>query len=95
MQRIVLQVPMDKDLKDRAEMVSQDFGFSSLQETIRILLTKLSKKELILRVTDRAEDVTYLSKAAEKKYQKATADIKAGRNVTKTKNVADLLSTLR
>ena len=94
MQRIVLQVPMEKELKEKAEVVSRDFGFSSLQETIRVLLTKLSRKELTLRITDQTEDITYLSAAAEKRYKKAAADIKAGKNVTRTKNVNELLSSL-
>jgi len=34
---------MTKYLKEQAEVVSSDMGFSSLQEAIRVLLTKLSK----------------------------------------------------
>lgn len=68
-------------------------GFSSLQEVIRVLLTKLSKKEFSIRIEEE-EEVTYLSKAAEKRYKKAAEDIKAGRNITKTKNVDELLKLL-
>ncbi len=93
MQRVVVQVPMTKNLKEKAEAVSYDMGFSSLQEVIRILLTKLSKKEFSIRIEE-AEEVTYLSKAAEKRYKKAVEDIKAGKNVTKTKNVDELLKLL-
>lgn len=95
MQRVILQVPMTKELKEKAEIASRDFGFSSLQETIRVLLTKLSKKEFALRITDETEYVEYLSKAAEKRYKKAVVDIKAGKNITKTRNVEQLLSVLR
>ncbi|MBU4099590.1 hypothetical protein KJ980_08160 [Patescibacteria group bacterium] len=93
MQRVVVQVPMTKNLKEKAEAVSYDMGFSSLQEVIRILLTKLSKKEFSFKIEE-AEEVTYLSKAAEKRYKKAVEDIKAGKNVTKTKNVDELLKLL-
>lgn len=95
MQRVILQVPMNKDLKEKAQIASADLGFSSLQETIRVLLTKLSRKELSLRVTEEAEEITHLSKTAERRFKKAVEDIKAGRNITKTKNVDDFLSLLR
>lgn len=93
MQRVIVQVPMNKDLKERAEVVSSDLGFSSVQEIIRVLLTKLSKKELSLRVEE-AEEIKYLSPRAERKFKEAVKDIKAGRNVTKTKNVDELLELL-
>lgn len=93
MQRIIVQVPMSKDLKERAEIVSSDLGFSSVQEIIRVLLTKLSKKEFSLRVEE-AEKIKYLSPRAERKFKKAVEDIKAGRNVTKTENVEALLELL-
>lgn len=86
MQRVVVQVPMDKDLKEKAEIASSDMGFSSLQEVVRVLLTKVSKRELNLRVEE-VEEVTYLSPAAEKRFKKAVEDIKTGRNITKTKSV--------
>ncbi len=93
MQRVIVQVPMPKKLKRNAEAVSADLGFSSLQEAIRVLLTKLSKKEFSLKVEE-AEEITYLSPAAERKFKKAVVDIKAGRNVTKTKNIDELLRLL-
>ena len=92
-QRVVVQVPMSKQLKEKAESVSADLGFSSIQEIIRVLLTKLSKKELSLKVEE-VEEITHLSPAAERKFKKAVADIKAGRNITKTKNIDELLSLL-
>lgn len=94
MQRVIVQVPMAKDLKEKAEAVSFNMGFSSLQEVIRILLTKLSKKEISFRIEE-AEEVTYLSKAAEKRYKKAVEDIKAGRNIYKPKNKKEFFELLR
>lgn len=94
MQRVIVQVPMSKNLKETAEAVSSDLGFSSIQEAIRVLLTKLSKREFSLRVEE-VEKITHLSAAAEKKFKKAVENIKAGRNVTKTKNVDEFLKLLR
>ncbi|MBI4035643.1 hypothetical protein HY383_01715 [Candidatus Daviesbacteria bacterium] len=93
MQRVIVQVPMSKELKRSAEVVSADLGFSSIQETIRVLLTKLSKREFSLKVEE-VEEITHLSPATEKKFKKAVADIKAGRNITQAKNIDELLSLL-
>lgn len=85
---------MTKDLKEKAEIVSSDLGFSSLQETIRVLLTKLAKREFSIKVEENVEEVTHLSKAAERKFKKAVADIKTGKNITKTENIDELLQML-
>ena len=50
--RVVLQVPMTKELRRSAEEVALDYGFSSLQETIRLILNKLAKRELIVSVKE-------------------------------------------
>lgn len=94
MDRVILQVPLSKTLKEKAEAVSLDYGFSSLQEIIRILLNKLAKRELAISIEE-AEEITHLSPAAEKRYKKAIADIKSGRNITKTKNLDELFEYLR
>lgn len=94
MQRVTVQVPMSKDLKDKAEIASTDLGFSSLQEVIRVLLTKLSKREFDIKIEETTEEITYLSKIAERKFKKAVEDIKAGRNITKTKSVDEFLNLL-
>src|SRR3990167_11442202 len=82
MQKVTVQVPMSKDLKEKAELASADLGFSSLQEVIRVLLTKLSKREFDIKIEETAEEITHLSKAAEKKFKKAVEDIKKGKNIS-------------
>ncbi len=94
MQRIIVQVPMSRELKEKAEMVSIDLGFSSIQETIRVLLTKLSKREFSLKVEE-AEEINHLSAAAERKFKKAVEDIRAGRNIYKPKNKKEFFDLLR
>lgn len=94
MHRVVVQIPMSKELKDKAEMVSSDLGFSSIQEAIRVLLTKLSKREFRLRVEE-VEEITDLSPVAERKFKKAVEDIKAGRNIYKPKNKKEFFALLR
>ena len=93
MQRVIVQVPMNKNLKEKAEIVVSDLGFSSIQEAIRVLLTKLSKKEFSLKVEE-IEEVKYLSPAAERRFKKAVEDIKAGRNIYKPKNKKEFFEML-
>ena len=94
MQRVIVQVPMAKELKEKAEAVSADLGFSSVQETIRVLLTKLAKKEFSFKVEE-VEEITHLSPAAERKFKKAIQDIKAGRNIYRPKNKKEFFELLR
>ena len=75
MDRIILQVPVSKVLKNEAEAVSMDFGFSSLQELIRVIFNKIAKRELTVSVGE-IENITVLSTAAEKRFRKALDDIK-------------------
>lgn len=94
MQRVIVQVPMTQELKEKVEIVSSDLGFSSIQETIRVLLTKLSKREFNIKVEE-VEEITDLSPAAEKKFKRAAEDIKAGRNIYKPKNKKEFFELLR
>jgi len=87
-----LQVPMSADLKTAAEMTAKDYGFSSLQETIRLILNKLVKRELIISVGEPEEST--LSSKAEKRYLAMIKDIRKGKNVTKSKNLEDFFGLL-
>jgi len=46
MDTTTLQVPLSKNLKSEATSVAKEYGFSSLQEVVRVLLTLLAKKQL-------------------------------------------------
>ena len=46
MNKTILQVPISKELKDKAEEASAKQGFSSLQESVRIFLAQLSQGNL-------------------------------------------------
>ena len=84
---------MDKSLKLRATAVANDFGFSSLQEIIRVILYKLANRELTISIKE--EEVEHLSPRAERRYAKIIAEIKKGKNVTKTKNLDELFDLLK
>lgn len=90
--KVVLQVPMSKQVKIEAQKAALDLGFSSLQETVRVFLKRLSRREI--GITVQKEEIVNLSPRAEKRYKKAIEDIKHARNITKTKNVDELLTLL-
>ena len=82
---------MHKDLKQKAEAVAKENGFSSLQDAIRMFLAKFAKRELTVSFEEAEER---LSPKAEKRYAKIMEDVKKGKNVTKTKSLEELFSYL-
>jgi antitoxin component of RelBE/YafQ-DinJ toxin-antitoxin module len=88
---VTLQIPMSKSLRNEATEVARDYGFSSLQEIIRVILVKLASKQLAIRVE---EPAVKLSKAAIKRYDKMYEDFKKGKNVFTAHSVEELMEDL-
>lgn len=91
--RVILQVPMSKTLRERAEDVAQDVGFSSLQDVIRLLLHKFAKRELTVKIEDM--EIVKLSSGAKKRLAKIESDIEKGKNIYKAEDAHDFLNQLR
>lgn len=85
-------MPMPVDLRTKAEAVSLDMGFSSLQDFIRLFLTKVAKREIAVNIEQ--FPAVRLSAKSENRYLRQDKDFKAGKNVRKFKNVNDLMSDL-
>jgi hypothetical protein len=51
MKRNILQIPIKKELRNKAEKKAEKLGFSSVQEMVRVMLTQLTYKEGV-RVDD-------------------------------------------
>lgn len=92
MNRTVLQIPLPKELKISAEQAALDYGFSSLQEILRVFMKKLSQKTL--DITFKEEGVVKLSKKNEERYIKMTEDFKRGSNIYTATSVDDLMKRL-
>jgi antitoxin component of RelBE/YafQ-DinJ toxin-antitoxin module len=79
MQKVVVQVPMDRKLRNSAQRVAEEYGFSSLQEIIRLFATKLSNRQISVDISG----VEYLSpkedKILQKKYALFLRDKKRGK----------------
>lgn len=87
-----LQIPVSKSLKSDATLVAKEYGFSSLQEIVRVLLTKLAHRQLAIQI----EEIAYpLSRRAEKRYLKMEEDFRQGKNVYTAKNLNELMRELR
>ncbi len=89
MQRTVLQVPIDLELKNEAEQEAQDQGFSSLQEVVRVFLSRFAEK----RIGIVFEQSVQLSPQAITRYDKMTDDIEKGK--VKTKTFTDVNSLMK
>lgn len=73
--KTVLQVPMDKQLRNNAERVANSQGFSSLQELVRVLLNKVTTGNINLKL----EETVRLSPKAIERYNQMTDQIESGK----------------
>ncbi|OGH23156.1 MAG: hypothetical protein A3F31_04155 [Candidatus Levybacteria bacterium RIFCSPHIGHO2_12_FULL_38_12] len=71
MSRTVLQIPINHALRKDAEKEALKQGFSSLQDAVRFILTKLAKGVLSFEIDESVQ----LSSKAEKRYNKMVDDI--------------------
>lgn len=90
MQKTILQVPIDKNLKSTAERAAARQGFSSLQEVVRVFLMQLATEKIAVSL----QEAMPLSPANEKRYIAMTQDFEAGKNIASAKNAADLIGQL-
>lgn len=90
MDRTVLQIPVSKTLRIRAENAARDSGFSSLQEIMRVFMAKLAKKTIEVSF----QEVISLSHEAEARYKKMDEDFSIGKNVYFAKTSKELKTQL-
>ncbi len=90
MNKAILQIPMNKSLKDDAERVALSKGFSSLQEFIRVFLVKVSNNSIDISF----QESINLSDKSEKLYLKIDKDFKNNKNIYTADNTKDLIKQL-
>lgn len=91
MNNTILQIPMARELRVKAEKAAKEAGFSSLQEAVRVFLKKFSNKEL--EVNFEMPKIN-LSAKNEKRYLKMIEDYNSGRNITNTNSTKDFFAKL-
>ncbi len=84
MNNTVLQIPINKNLRDKAAFSVEKMGFSSLQEVVRLFLVKVASGQLDITF----EPTVQLSPKAIKRYNKIIDEIESGK--VKTKSFTDV-----
>lgn len=90
MNKTILQVPISQDLKFNAEKQALSQGFSSLQELVRVFLTKIASRKIEVTL----QESVMLSSQNEKRYLDMTKDFESGKNIYSADSVNDLVSKL-
>jgi len=91
MDTTTLQVPLTKSLKSSATAVVKEYGFSSLQEVVRVFLTKLARRELAVNINSIP---IQLSKRAERRYSTMDEDFRKEKNICSASEIGDLMTQL-
>lgn len=90
MNKIVLQIPINQDLKISAEQEALSQGFSSLQELVRVFLSKIAMHKIEVTL----QESTMLSEKNEKKYLNMTKDFELNNDIYSSNSVSDLVNKL-
>lgn len=91
MNSTIIQVPVSKDLRDRAARAAGRMGFSSLQEAIRVFLAQLDTQKV--KITFEHPPVQLSAKAI-KRYNKIADEIDAGMNLKSFNSVDEMFDEL-
>jgi len=97
MNKVTIQVPVDKSLKVSAEKAALDSGFSSLQEAIRVFMAQLAKKAVSIGfISDNEDEILSPEQDAilRKKYKKAKKEIAEGKGFA-AHSVDEMMRQLR
>lgn len=79
--KTIIQVPVEKKLRDQAVLAAEKKGFSSLQDMVRFFLTQFVDNKIDVGFT---EPAVTLSKRNARRYDKMIDDIESGKVKTKS-----------
>jgi antitoxin component of RelBE/YafQ-DinJ toxin-antitoxin module len=97
MNTMILQVPVDRQVKLSAQIVAQDQGFSSLQDAVRLFLANLAGRKISATFSAVEPDEVLKLKEANvlaRKYKQAIRELESGKLKTYT-SAADFISDLK
>lgn len=92
-----LQVPISKSLKISSEKVAKEYGFSSLQQVVRLFLAQLADRKVTIRFASDKPDEILTNEQEEiltKKYLQAKKEISEGKGFT-AESAEELIKQLR
>lgn len=76
MDTTIIQVPIDKSLRDKAVAIASATGFSSLQEVIRVFLKQFAAKEIGVTFIPKA---VHLSDRSDRRYLEMIEEVQSGK----------------
>lgn len=85
MNRTVLQIPVSKNLRIKAEEAALDYGFSSLQEVLRVFMNRLANKSVEVSF----QPIINLSAASAARLEKIDKDFENNKNLFIAKDLDD------
>lgn len=85
MNRTVLQIPVSKDLRIKAEEAALAYGFSSLQEVIRVFMNRLANKSVEVSF----QPIINLSAASAARLEKIDKDFRNNKNFYVAEDLED------
>lgn len=88
-----MQIPVDPQVRKKAEREAENLGFSSLQDAVRLYLKKLADKRIAVELEER-EPAVRLSPRAIRRYNRMHNDFVKGRNIYHAKDIDDLMRQL-
>jgi hypothetical protein len=93
MNTTIVQVPISKSFRNEMVEKANSLGFSSLQDLIRFTLTQIKNNLIVPKMV--SVPTIQLSPKAAARYDKMLAEMKAGKNRSKTfDNVPDMIKYL-
>lgn len=81
MDATILQIPITKSFRDKVSEVVIEMGFSSIQDYLRLIMTKTLRKEIDVTVGPKP---IVLSARNAKRYDKMVDDVLSGKVKTKS-----------
>ena len=90
MSNTILQVPVSKDLRNQASAAASQMGFSSLQEAVRVFMTKIARGAMEVSF----QEPVKLSPRAARRYEKMIQEMEQGKNTYVARDVDDLMRQL-
>lgn len=91
MAKTIIQIPVEKKLRDEAEHEATKQGFSSLQEVMRLFLRQFIDKKMTFGFV---EPAVVLSKKNAARYDKMKKDFEEGKNFQKANTVDEFMDQL-
>lgn len=86
---LIFQVPMSRKLRDAARAAAKEQGFSSLQEYVRVMVSKLSTRDIEITF----DKTVRLSPKTEKRYIEMRRDFEHGKGIV-VRSVDEMMSVL-